>query len=76
ILKNAKKYAVLEELLEFVTQSMNGYESDGITAMVSSFKIQYYLDTEQKEKLNTELYAYWDHTRSNREKSNETLISR
>lgn len=76
ILKNAKKYAVLEELLEFVTQSMNGYETDGITAMVSSFKIQYYLDTEQKEKLNTELYAYWDHTRSNREKSNETLISR
>jgi diguanylate cyclase (GGDEF)-like protein len=75
ILKNTKKYAALEELLEFVTQSMNGYESDGITAMISSFKIQYYLDTEQKEKLNTELYEYWDHTRSNREKSNETLIS-
>lgn len=75
ILKESHKNHIVDEILEYIQQSLNGHESNGIMTRVSSFKVKYYLDTNQTEKLNQELYIYWNTARRLQKQSNEAVIS-
>lgn len=75
ILLSIKKYDILDEVLEYLTQSLNGHESAGIMNLVSFFKVQYYLATDQEDLLNAELLEYWRHSRTMRHQTNEAILS-
>jgi diguanylate cyclase (GGDEF)-like protein len=75
ILAESHKDHLVYEILEYIQQSLNGHESNGIMTRVSSFKVKYYLDTEQTEKLNQELYTYWNTARRLQKQTNEAIIS-
>jgi diguanylate cyclase (GGDEF)-like protein len=75
ILKDTKNYHALDEMLEFFNQSLNGYESVGIMTRVSLFKVKYYMDIHEEEKLNEELRLYWQYSQKLQKQTNDVLIS-
>lgn len=74
ILKEVKRFDILDEVLEYIEQSLNGHESAGIMSMVSSFKISYYLDTGRRDDLSDELFKYWTYSTLYNHEANEAVI--
>lgn len=75
ILKNMKRYDLLDEVLDHTVKSLNGFQASGIMARLSSFKLQYYEDTGRKEEFMQELYDYWEHSKVFRKQTNQAILS-
>ncbi len=75
ILRDNKKYHIVDEMLEYITQSLNGHEAPGIMYRVSNFKVQYFKEMERKEELEQELEDFWNYSRLLQKQTNNAIIS-
>ena len=75
ILQENKKYRTIDEMLEYITQSLNGHESPGIMYQVSNFKVQYFKEVNRKKDLEKELENFWNYSRFLQKQTNTAIIS-